>query len=129
MTGQIYVLDASVILAALLSEPGGEILSSTVATFHVSTVNLTECLSTMAIRGFDVKQMDQHLQSLDLKIEDFVRTDAIYAAMLRPLTQKWGLGLGDRACLALAKRLGLPVLTADTAWRALTLDVDIKFIR
>jgi PIN domain nuclease of toxin-antitoxin system len=33
-------------------------------------------------------------------------------------TRKLGLSLGDRACLALAKRLRVPAYTADRAWAA-----------
>ena len=35
------------------------------------------------------------------------------AGMLRPLTVESGLSLGDRNCLALAKRAGVPALTAE----------------
>ncbi len=36
--------------------------------------------------------------------------------MLRPLTVEGGLSLGDRYCLALAKREGRPALTAERRW-------------
>ncbi len=36
--------------------------------------------------------------------------------MLRPLTLAGGLSLGDRYCLALAKRSGVPALTAERRW-------------
>jgi PIN domain nuclease of toxin-antitoxin system len=48
---------------------------------------------------------------------------------MRPLTAKRGLSLGDRACLALAARTGLPVLTTDRAWSGLELGVDVRLIR
>ena len=35
----------------------------------------------------------------------------------------------DRACLALAKNMNLPVLTADKAWLELQIDVSISSIR
>ena len=37
-----------------------------------------------------------------------------------------GLSLGDRACIALGHRSGLPVLTADTAWTALDLGPGVE---
>ena len=40
-----------------------------------------------------------------------------------------GLSLGDRACLALGKRLNLPVLTADKVWTSLSLGITINLIR
>ena len=41
---------------------------------------------------------------------------AIRAALLEPLTRASGLGSGDRICLALAGRLGVPAVTADRPW-------------
>ena len=38
------------------------------------------------------------------------------AGMLRPITLEGGLSLSDRCCLALAKREGLPALTAERRW-------------
>jgi PIN domain nuclease of toxin-antitoxin system len=37
--------------------------------------------------------------------------------------------LGDRACLALALRDGLPAVTADRAWQKTHLGVKIQLIR
>jgi len=39
------------------------------------------------------------------------------------------LSFGDRACLALGERLGVPVLTSDRAWASLKLNVVITVIR
>ena len=33
-----------------------------------------------------------------------------------PTTKRYGLGHGDRACLALGSALSLPVVTADANW-------------
>jgi len=45
------------------------------------------------------------------------------------MTATGALSLGDRACLALGERLGLPVVTADRAWADLDLDVAVSLIR
>jgi len=50
--------------------------------------------------------------------------DAIEVARLRPLTRQVGLSLADRACLALAHRLGTRALTADSAWSGLARPPD-----
>ncbi|MGH2470263.1 MAG: VapC toxin family PIN domain ribonuclease, partial [Chloroflexota bacterium] len=40
-----------------------------------------------------------------------------------------GLSLGDRACFALAGRLGLSALTADRTWIDLDIGVVVEVIR
>lgn len=49
--------------------------------------------------------------------------------MLRPQTRGFGLSLGDRACLALARQANLPALTADQAWVELRIGVEIRALR
>ncbi len=52
------------------------------------------------------------------------------AAALQPLTQKHGLSIADRLCLALAMELGVPALTTDRAWANLALDgLQIELVR
>jgi PIN domain nuclease of toxin-antitoxin system len=48
---------------------------------------------------------------------------------LRLLTRRLGLSLGDRACLALAEREKLPVITADRKWQLTDIGVQIQVIR
>ena len=64
-----------------------------------------------------------------LILEPLTETDCIEIALLRPLTKASGLSLADRACLALAKRLDIPVLTADRSWADLNLGVAAQLIR
>jgi PIN domain nuclease of toxin-antitoxin system len=56
---------------------------------------------------------------------------ALQAALMASATRRLGLSLGDRICLALAKRTGLPALTADRSWLEIagTLGVTIEAIR
>jgi ribonuclease VapC len=51
------------------------------------------------------------------------------AAQLLLQTRPLGLGIGDRACLALAIERKLPVLTADKAWQTLRVGVAVRVIR
>ena len=45
-------------------------------------------------------------------------------------TFKYGLSLGDRACLATSMYLGRTVYTTDKAWARIDIKgIDIKFIR
>ncbi len=129
------VLDASAFLAYLSDEPGAAAVADVIAGgAAITTVNLAEVLSIAAERGADAGRLARRLRErglLDgaLTVEPFTTDDAIEAARLRPLTRAAGLSLGDRACLALAGRLGVPAYTADTAWTTVTLDVEIRSVR
>lgn len=74
--------------------------------------------------------MTVHLCALRRRVQ-YHRTviTAIDVARPRPLTRDAGLSLGDRACLALARRLDAPVLTADTAWQGVAHRVELHPIR
>jgi PIN domain nuclease of toxin-antitoxin system len=62
-------------------------------------------------------------------IVPFTQRLAMIAGLLVSRTRDRGLSLGDRACLALAMDLKLPVVTADRAWAALDLGVEIRQVR
>jgi PIN domain nuclease of toxin-antitoxin system len=51
------------------------------------------------------------------------------AGELRLPTRRFGLSVGDRACLALAERERLPAYTTDRTWAKLNLGIDIRLIR
>lgn len=129
------VLDASALLAYLRDEPGAEVVADAIAEgAAISTVNLAEVLSRVADRDGDPSRLagemtDRGLLGGAVSVESFTDEDAVEVARLRPETRAQGLSLGDRACLALARRLGLPALTADTAWSRLGLEVTLQQIR
>jgi PIN domain nuclease of toxin-antitoxin system len=64
-----------------------------------------------------------------LILEPVTGDDALTIADIRATTGRRDISLGDRACLALAFRLGLPVLTSDGSWADLGLDVAVQAIR
>jgi len=64
-----------------------------------------------------------------VKVLPFTEEDALEVARLRALTRAHSLAFGDRACLALARRLGLPALTADRTWAELGLGISVVVIR
>jgi PIN domain nuclease of toxin-antitoxin system len=123
------------LLAYLRDEQGAEVVADAIADgTAISTVNLTEVLSRAADRGEDsvrlTRQMrDRGLLEGAISIEPFTIEDALEVARLRPATRAQGLSLGDRACIALACRLDLPALTADTAWSQLDIPVELHQIR
>jgi PIN domain nuclease of toxin-antitoxin system len=129
------VLDASAFLAYLRDEPGADDVADAIADgAAISTANLAEVLSRAADRGADPQRLARQLTERGLldgaiAVEPLVTADAVEIARLRPLTRERGLSLGDRACLALAKRLDLPAVTADTAWSRLELRIEVRHIR
>lgn len=130
-----FVLDASALLAYLRDEPGALVVENAVTQgAYISIVNWTEVLSKVADLGEDPEALSQRLENEgilrnSLEILPLTEEDALLIAQLRPLTKSAGLSLGDRSCLALGKRLGLPVLTADRSWTTFDLGVEVRPIR
>jgi ribonuclease VapC len=132
----VAILDASALLAHLRDEPGAAVVGDAIAEgAAISAVNLAETLSRAADRGADPSELVKRLTRAGLLdgavvVEPFTAEDAIDVAHLRPLTRDAGLSLGDRACLALARRLEMPALTADTSWLGIArLGVELVQIR
>ncbi len=123
------VLDASALLAFLHEEPGGELVSPVLEGARVSAVNWSEVLQKSLQRRVDVEGMRQEFTDVGVIFEPFTPEQAETAARLFTQTRNHGLSLADRACLALAMDKGLPTMTADRAWAAIELDVEIEVIR
>lgn len=123
------VIDASVVLAVLKGEPGGERLADLRAGRLISSVNLTEVVSRLLDLEFSDRQALSMVEALGLTVVPFDAQTAVRAGLLRSKTRVAGLSLGDRACLALAATLSLPVLTADRNWDRISADVEIHQIR
>jgi PIN domain nuclease of toxin-antitoxin system len=123
------VLDASALLALLFGEPGAEAVAEAIADgASVSPVNLAEAATVLVRRGRDAEGILATVRE-QVEVEAFTAEDALAAAELHPHTTRAGLSLGDRACLALARRLGVPALTAEQAWDKLKLDITVEVIR
>jgi ribonuclease VapC len=124
------VLDASALLALLNQEEGGDEVGELVATgAAISAVNLSEVASRLGLAGMPESLIREALDPLGLDVVPFDQELAYQTAELVTRTRAAGLSLGDRACLALAKQLGLPAVTADRAWARLKLNIQIRVIR
>jgi ribonuclease VapC len=128
------VLDASAMLAYLRDEPGALLVEAALMNgAAMSSVNWAEVLSKVA----EVENPQTLVQTMktqgvlgqQLQIHEFSGEDALAIAVLRPMTKSVGLSLGDRACLALAQRLGLPAMTADRIWQQVQIGVVVQLIR
>ena len=123
------VLDTSVVLASLQNEPGGDFATELIPTSLLLSVNLAEAAAKLAKDGLDRRALRAVLGALDCEVVPFDAGLAFDTGLLRPLTLKQGLSLGDRACLALALSRNLPAYTAERKWTELDLGIDIRLIR
>ena len=132
MTTKI-VLDASSVIALINREKGCEIVEKYLEDSIISTVNFAEVIAVVNRELF--KTEADRIEGLKLitdtlpQIIDFDVNQVIISGEFDSITKKYGLSLGDRACLALAKYKNIPVLTADKAWSKLNLGIKIKLIR
>lgn len=121
-------------MAFLRDEPGadrvGEILGSVDPSFEnaafISTVNLAELQ-----QKFGPNMPTSLIGSAGSVIvcADFTAQHAEVSGELYASTRSAGLSLADRACLALAKTMELPAITADRAWADLAVGVEVDLIR
>jgi PIN domain nuclease of toxin-antitoxin system len=125
------VLDASALLALLLAEPGADRVGAALADTAMSTVNLAEVIGHFARNGAKEANIRLVLDPLPIERVAFDSELAYAAGLLLPATKSGGLSFGDRACLALARRLGVKALTADRTWPAMgkAAGVAIELIR
>jgi ribonuclease VapC len=109
------VLDASALLAFVQGEDGADAVETELASgARCGAANWSEIAQKVRSSGRDWDLVRALLLSYPLRIEAVTADDAEWAA------QRWqrgeGLSLADRLCLALAQRLNVPALTADTGW-------------
>jgi ribonuclease VapC len=124
-----FVLDASALLALIQAEPGSDRVALVLDSAVISAVNLAEVVARLVDRGIPGQAIRRHLARLDLGVVA-VDEDLAYAAgLLRPATRKLGLSLGDRVCIALARRCGAVALTTDRAWARLEIGVAVELVR
>ena len=123
------ILDSSVILAHINGEPGSERAESFFGDALISAVNLAEVVGKLVERGANLDLVRVALSRYGLQVAVFNGELAELTGALRAKTKSFGLSLGDRACLALAERESLPVLTADRTWKELNLSIEIELLR
>ena len=125
------ILDSSVVLTYLLDEPGRLAAEAAIADRgRISSANLAEVIGRLVRDGTDPGIAADTKLALPLIIIDWMRVWPSGRRDGAP-TRRFGLSLGDRACLALAKREGLPAMTADRVGRsaAPVVGVEVRLIR
>ena len=123
------MLDASAILAFLRDEQGAEVVAGYRGDALVSAVSVAEAGARLADLGASAAEVRRSIALIGIEIVPFDADQAHEAADIRDATRRRGLSLGDRACLQLAARTGLPALTADRVWTEIDAGVDVRVIR
>lgn len=123
------IFDASCLFISIKKEPGLEAVDAIEDDIVMSSVNVAEIVTKLALGRVSTEDIDSALAERVVTIVPFTAHHAKVAGLLVTRTRHRGLSLGDRACLALAIELGLPIVTADRAWAGLDVGVEIRLIR
>jgi len=110
----------------LLGEPGGRKVQAVLDGALLCAVNLAEVASYYAKLGASRPDIEAMLQPLPIRVVPVDTALSYEAGMLRPLTLPGGLSLGDRYCLALARREGVPAVTAERRWPDIATAAGVK---
>jgi len=123
------VLDTSAFLALVRGERGWDNVAAVLPGSVICSVNAAEAYTRLSDWAYPRDQHDKCHLLLKDRIVPFDTDLALRTGALRGPTKAKGLSLGDRACLALAQRLGIPAVTADQNWKNLDIGVAIELIR
>lgn len=126
------VLDASAVLALVKCEPGQDVVEAAlISGASICTVNLAEGISIFVRDGVPESSGRLTVERLPIEVVDFDADLTMIAGFMGTQTRPFGLSLGDRACLALARRKKKPVLTSDRVWAQVgpLIEVTVKLIR
>ena len=122
------VLDASALIAMLKGERGAAKVAGAIAGARVSSVNYAEVVSHFVQAGMPERDVDSLLDPLPMTVVPADKALAQLAGRLRGVTAEAGLSLGDRFCLALARRDGLPAWTGDLGWKKVADAAQVKVV-
>lgn len=123
------MLDASAVLALLQDEPGASEVERHLGKAVISTVNWAEVAGVLDARGLPPAPLRSAVEAIGIAIEAFDVAAADEAGSLWTTTRDKGTSLADRACLAVARNLKLPAVTADRTWLELDVGVEVRCIR
>ncbi len=123
------VMDASALIAFLRVEPGAEVAVKYMLRASMSAVNLSEVLETCVHKELAVNKVLALLKNWRIEIVPFDTEQATIAAEIKWQTGESTLSLAERACLALARSRGIPVLTSNREWSKLDLGIEVIQIR
>ena len=120
------VLDASAVIALLKGERGASKVGAVLADAVVGVFNQAEVVSHFVQAGAPLDEVRTMLGALPYAVVAADEALGWDAGALRAATSSAGLSLGDRFCLALAKRMNVPAVTADRAWKDVAAAAGVK---
>jgi len=124
------VLDASALLALIKNEQGAEIVEELLGNIVMSSVNVSEVASILLDSKMSVTEAREAIEPFIDSIVPFDLEQSINCASLGKISKHLGLSLGDKACITLGIKLGVPIYTADKIWQEFkSKEVNIKLIR
>jgi ribonuclease VapC len=123
------VVDTSVVMCALLREPGLERAQDLCNGAFMSSVSVAETIAKCLEKEVPEELALLFLASSEVAVVDFDLEHAKLAGRLWGSAPRGKLSLGDRACIATAIRLDASVATADRIWAGLGLPCAVELIR
>jgi PIN domain nuclease of toxin-antitoxin system len=122
------IFDASALLALIRVERGADVVRAHIEGAQMSTVNLSEVVARLT-RDHQPDFIARALEQLALVYRAPDEWLAIDAGLIAPITSLAGLSLGDRLCLALGRRLNLPIVTADRDWDKVAPALNVRLVQ
>ncbi len=129
MAAPTVVLDSSAVLAMFKAETGWDRVVAVLPRAVLSTVNAAEVYSKLVEWKLTREEQMKFQAMLVNLVVPYDNDLALRTGALRATTKEFGLSFADRACLALAQRLGVRVMTADKIWAKVKTGVEIDVIR
>ena len=126
------VVDTSALLAYLQGEPGEEATAGWLDRgAAASALTVQEFVSKIVRDGGAAEDAAAIAAGLGLAVHPLTEPLAVEAGAMIAVTRPVGLSHGDRACLALARALGVPAVTADRPWAEVAepLGVQVELVR
>lgn len=115
----------------MLEETGADVVKAAIADAMISSVNLGEAAQRAFFYEWSRAEFESVIDALKIRTVPVDHNLAIDSAALFLPTRPAGLSLGDRICLALAKREDAVALTADRRWEEVdvAVGVEVRLVR
>lgn len=123
-----YILDSTAVLSVILKEKGSDFVEQHLDSLSISAVSFSEVLTKLARQGVSPEEARESIGRIVSSIIPFDADAAVSAEGMAIYTDRLGLSLGDRACIAAARQSGYEIITADSLWPKLKLPVKIRVI-